>query len=87
MREKLIEKLCVCMCMCVTERVRDRQAEEISKTIDIIFNDFRILPFYPPVDKHMTRNRVVDGSNRLCSQIKKKGKVQEQVLDTAVRFK
>ena len=73
------------MCMCVTERVRDRQAEEISKTIDIIFNDFRILPFYPPVDKHMTRNRVVDGSNRLCSQIKKKERYRNKYW--TVRFK
>ena len=64
MREKLIEKLCMCD--------RDRQTEEISKTINIIFNDFHILPFYPPVDEHITRNRVGDGSNRLCSQIKKR---------------
>ena len=66
MREKVIEKVFMFVCVCETDRETDSQAEEISKTIDTF------LYFYPPVDEHNTRKRIGDGSNRLCSQIKKR---------------
>ena len=66
----MIEK--VFMCVYVCDRKRDRLTEEISKNIKTFLMIFIFYLFTPPVDEHMTKNRVRDGSNRLCSKIKKK---------------
>ena len=66
MREKLIEKVFMFVCVGETDRETDSQTEEISKLL------IHFLSFYPPVDEHNTRKRIGDGSNRLCSQIKKR---------------